>query len=188
MRFSRCFYSRLTQTNPTMNTAKTAIFYGSTTGTAKNIAQRLAKMMNISENDVYDVSEIAPSKFGEYDNLIVGSSTWGSGELQEDWYDMADGLSGIDLSGKKVAIFGCGDETMTDTFCDAVGKLYEIFKETGASMVGAYDVVGYDYSHTQANVDGTIVGLLLDEVNHPEATDLRLRAWSQLLLDELSNK
>lgn len=164
----------------------TVIIYGSTTGTTENVAHKLAKLMGVDEKDVVDVKNIAPSQLGNYDNIIAGSSTWGSGELQDDWFDFVDGLKALDLPGKKVAIFGCGDETMGDTFCGAVATLYEAFKSTGATMVGAFDIVGYDVTSTPAEIDGTIVGLLLDEVNHPEATDLRLRKWAQLVADEFA--
>lgn len=55
----------------------------------------------------------------------MGSSTWGDGELEDDWYDFIAGVEVLDLKGKKVALFGCGDESMTDTFCNAVGELHD---------------------------------------------------------------
>lgn len=169
-----------------METSSTAIIYGSSTGTTKNVSLRLAKIMGIDPANVIDVKTIAPSRLADFTNIIAASSTWGNGELQPDWYDFVDGLTALSLPDKKVALLGCGDETMTDTFCGAVGHLYRAFAATGATMVGAYDVVGYDFRHTPAEIDGTIVGLLLDEVNHPEATDLRLRAWAQVLADQLA--
>lgn len=170
-----------------MNTKRTAIFYGSTTGTTKNIALRIARMMNIPESDVIDVKDAAPSRLGEYQNIIVGTSTWGNGDLQVDWYDFVDGLGAIDLKKAKVAIFGCGDETMSGTFCDGVAKLYDAFKETGAAIVGFFNTDGYTFNHTAAERDGHVVGLLLDEVNHPEYTDLRLRAWTTQLQSEFAD-
>lgn len=169
-----------------MDTKRTAIFYGSTTGTTKDVAYRLAKIMNIPDKDVYNVKDVAPSKLGEYQNIIAGSSTWGDGELQADWWDFVDGMGGLNLPKCKVAIFGCGDETMSETFCGAVGELFRKFRDTGAEIIGGFDTVGYDYNHTPAEIDGKIVGLLLDEVNHPEATDLRLRAWAQLVREEFA--
>ena len=35
-------------------------------------------------------------------NLILGTSTWGAGELQDDWYDGLKVLQGADLSGKTI--------------------------------------------------------------------------------------
>lgn len=157
---------------------KIGIFYGSTTGTTKAIAYKLAKLLGVKDDDVHEVASVAPSKLGEYDMIVAGTSTWGAGDLQEDWYDFIDGVEGLSLDGKKVALFGCGDETMSDTFCSAVGTLYEKFKSTGATMVGDYDADGYSFNHSAAYVDGKYVGLLVDEVNHPEFTDLRLRGWA----------
>lgn len=164
---------------------KIGIFYGSTTGSTKAIAYKLAKLLDVQEQDIHNVAEVAPSILGDYDVLVFGTSTWGSGDLQEDWFDFVDGAAALDLRGKKIALFGCGDETMTDTFCSAVGKLYEKFKSTGAEMVGAFDVDGYTFNHSDAEVDGVYVGLLLDEVNHPEFTDLRLRKWAAQVAEQV---
>lgn len=164
---------------------KIGIFYGSTTGTTQGVAHKLAKMLDVKDDDVLDVATVAPSKLADYDVLVFGTSTWGAGDLQEDWYDFVDGASALDLSGKTIAIFGCGDETMADTFCSAVGTLYEKFKPTGAKMMGEFDADGYSFSHSGAYIDGRYVGLLLDEVNHPELTDLRLRRWVSELSGEL---
>lgn len=161
---------------------KIGIFYGSTTGTTENIASKIAKILNVDEKDVRDVATSAPSDLAPYDMLVLGTSTWGNGELQEDWYDFIDGAQALDLKGKTVVLFGCGDETMSDSFCSAVGKLYEAFKACGATMVGEYDTDGYKFRHSEAVVDGKAVGLLLDEVNHPELTDFRLRGWVGTLM------
>ena len=140
---------------------KTGIFYGSTTGTTADVASRIAKALNVAESDVHDVASVRPSAIADYDFVIFGSSTWGDGDLQEDWGDFIDALQSMSLAGKKVAIFGCGDETMSNTFCNAVGKIYDAVKETGA-----------------VKVEGAgAVGLLLDEANHADATDKRIADW-----------
>lgn len=167
------------------NMKKTGIIYGSTTGTTKAVAHRIGKILEVDDNDILDVATIAPSKLADYDLLLLGTSTWGAGDLQEDWYDFIDGAAALDLNDKTIAIFGCGDETMTDTFCSAVGTLYEKFKPTGAKMIGAFDADGYTFNHSAAFIDGQYVGLLLDEVNHPEFSDLRIRRWTSQLNDEL---
>lgn len=161
---------------------KIGIFYGSTTGTTKAVAYKLAKMLDVKDEDVINVAEVAPSKLADYDLLVLGSSTWGAGDLQEDWYDFIDGAAALDLKGKTIALFGCGDETMSETFCAAVGTLYEKLKGTGATFVGDFDADGYSFNHSPAYIDGKYVGMLLDEVNHPELTDFRLRSWVSTIL------
>ncbi|MDE7467894.1 MAG: flavodoxin [Muribaculaceae bacterium] len=158
---------------------KTGIFYGSTTGTTADVASRIANALNVAESDVHDVASVRPSTIADYDFVIFGSSTWGDGDLQEDWGDFIDAVQSMSLAGKKVAIFGCGDETMSNTFCNAVGKIYDAVKETGAEIVGAFNTFPYQFDHSDAvKVEGAgAVGLLLDEVNHADATDKRIADW-----------
>lgn len=157
---------------------KTGIFFGSSTGTTADVAKRIAKKFGVADADVYDVAKSAPSDVAAYDVLLLGSSTWGSGDLQDDWEDFIAGLEAIDLKDKEIAIFGCGDETMSDTFCGAVGVLYDRLQKTGAKFIGAFPADCYDFSESEAVKDGkTAVGLVIDEVNKPELTDSRIDLW-----------
>lgn len=162
---------------------KTAIFYGSATGTTEDVAKRIGRKMNISDADIYNVAKADPADVSQYDMLILGSSTWGSGDLEDDWYDFVAALAAMDLRGKKVAIFGCGDETMSSTFCDAVGELYDRLKDSGAEFIGEFTAEPYNFDESKAvrDDDKMAVGLLLDEVNRPEITDLRISQWCDKL-------
>lgn len=160
---------------------KTGIYYGSATGTTAEIARRIASMTGVSDADIHDVADTAPHTAGDYDLLILGSSTWGNGELEDDWYDFIDGLRALDLTGKKIALFGCGDETMSDTFCNAVGILYDRLKDTGATFIGEFPADEYHFDKSAASDGAVMRGLLLDEVNHPELTTARLRSWTELI-------
>ena len=167
---------------------KTGIFYGSSTGTTARIARKIGTLLNIPDNDIHDVAKTAPSKVGDYDVLIFGTSTWGSGEIQDDWLDFADGVEVLDLKGKKIALFGCGDETMSDTFCNAVGELRHRLTGTHAEFIGEYYSGSYDFDESDATdpETGNMYGLVLDETNHPELTDARLHAWTQQISDEIA--
>ncbi len=164
---------------------KIGIFYGSTTGTTEKIAHDIGRILGVPDTDIHDVASTPPSKVGEYGILVLGSSTWNDGELQDDWYDFIAGLSVIDLQGKDVAIFGCGDETMSNTFCSAVGEIHDRLKDTGAKFIAPYDVVGYHFEHSGAVPENAVEaeGLLLDEVNHPELTASRIAGWCTLITD-----
>ena len=106
---------------------KTAIIYGSTTGTTEDIAGRIASKLNIAQGDIYEISKVTADTVAGYDTLLLGSSTWGSGDLQDDWYDGIETLKGADLAGKKIALFGCGDSSSySDTFCSALGTIYNL--------------------------------------------------------------
>ena len=157
--------------------AKTCIFYGSETGTTADIARRIAKELGVSDADIHDVADTAPDRLGDYDLLILGSSTWGAGEVAGGWYDFLAGASALDLTRKQIALFGCGDESMCDTFCNAVGEIYDAMQGTGADFIGRFNAEGYDFTESRAECDGSFVGLVPDEVNHPEITDARIKAW-----------
>ena len=108
----------------------------------------------------------------------MGTSTWGAGELQDDWYDGVAVIKKSNLSGKTVAIFGCGDsEGYSDTFCGGMAELYNAAKEAGANVIGSVSTDGYTYDDSEAVVDGKFVGLALDEVNEDNKTDERIDAW-----------
>ena len=157
--------------------AKIGIFYGSNTGYTADVAVRISEKMDVARADVYDVAGTAPSKLGEYDIIVIGSSTWGDGDMENDMADFIDGAQALDLKGKKIAIFGCGDETMTDTFCNAVGEIYRRLQPTGAEFIAPFNADGYTFTHTGAMVDGKIVGMVIDDVNHPELTDEKIDLW-----------
>lgn len=86
-------------------------FYGSTTGTTESVAGRIADVLGISSADVHDVSKLTAELVSGYEVLLLGTSTWGDGELQDDWYDGVKVLKGMDLSDKLVGLFGCGDSS-----------------------------------------------------------------------------
>ena len=113
-----------------------------------------------------------------YDALVLGSSTWGSGDLQDDWYDGIKVFKEADLSGKKIALFGLGDSSsFSDTFCDAIGLIYKDLQGKGAEFVGSVSTDGYTFDSSVSVEGDKFVGLPLDEVNESFKTDERIDAW-----------
>ena len=154
---------------------KTIVVYGSSTGTCEAIAGKIAEKLGV---DAINVSDLTADVIAENDNLLIGTSTWGAGELQDDWYDGVDTLKGADLSGKVVAVFGCGDSaSYSDTFCGAMKELYDAAKAGGATIVGEVDIDGYTFDDSDAVVDNKFVGLALDDINEDDKTDGRIDAW-----------
>lgn len=104
------------------------------------------------------------------------------------WYDFIAGVEVLDLKGKKVALFGCGDESMTDTFCNAVGELHDRLEPTGCIFIAPYDTIGYTFEKSKAKPGDALeaYGLLLDEVNHPELTAPRLAGWTTIVRESAS--
>ena len=165
---------------------KTCIIYGSSTGTCQDLASRIAAKLGVDNADVFDAGSISAEQLEGYQNLILGTSTWGAGEMQDDWYDGVKAVKAANLNGKTVAIFGCGDsEGYSDTFCGGMGELYNAAKEAGAKVIGKVSTDGYTYDDSEAVVDGQFVGLALDEVNEDDKTDERIDAWVAAIKPEL---
>lgn len=165
--------------------SKIGIYYGSTTGNTQDVAEEIAKKIGVDKADLHDVAR-AKADYSAYDVVLFGSSTLGLGDLQDDWEYYADKLKGADLSGKKVALFGCGDSSSySDTFCDAVGKIYKIVKDKGAQIIGKVNTDGYTYDSSEAFVDGQFVGLLIDNDNEPDMTEQRISDWVESLKKEI---
>lgn len=154
--------------------SKTVVVFGSSTGTCEAIAEKIGAKIGAEVVNVQDLTDEVLSA----DNILLGTSTWGAGELQDDWYDGIGIIKGADLSGKTVAIFGCGDSaSYGDTFCGAMKELYDAAKAAGANVVGEVSTDGYTFDDSDAVVDGKFVGLALDDINEDDKTDGRIDAW-----------
>uniref|UniRef100_A0AB33JEI8 Flavodoxin n=4 Tax=unclassified Prevotella TaxID=2638335 RepID=A0AB33JEI8_9BACT len=162
---------------------KTIVIYGSSTGTCQSIAESVASKLGVESVDVANLTE---DVLKENDNLLLGTSTWGSGELQDDWYDGLKTLKAVDLAGKTVAIFGCGDsESYGDTFCSGMKELFDAAQDAGATVVGSVSTDGYTFDDSDAVVDGQFVGLALDDVNEDDKTGSRVDAWLEAIKPSL---
>ena len=81
--------------------SKTVVVYGSSTGTCEAIAEKIGAKIGAEVVNVQDLNDDVLAA----DNILLGTSTWGAGELQDDWYDGLDVIKGADLSGKTVVPF-----------------------------------------------------------------------------------
>ena len=162
----------------------TAIFYASSTGNTENIAKELSQQLgNIPK---FDISLKGLDTIVDYDKLIFGISTWGEGELQDDWDDLWNDFCAIDFSGKTVALFGLGDqENYADEFVDALGLLYKQVHEAGANVIGFTSTQGYTHDESKAQIDDSFVGLVLDEDNQDDLTQQRVDTWVQTIKSKI---
>lgn len=152
---------------------KKVIFYGSTTGVTENIANKVGEKIGA---EVFPASEI--SKIKDYDFAILATSTWGAGDIQDDWMGPLSELKTYNLNGKKIALIGVGDqESFSTTFVNGLRELYDAVEFTGATLVGQTSIEGYNYDDTTAIEDGKFLGLVLDETNQSDLTDERIENW-----------
>ena len=79
---------------------KIGLFYGTTLGAAKVVADLIAKEIEV---EVFDVAN-GIEELNKFDSLIFGTNTWGYGDLQDDWERVLKDLKNIDFS---YSIFFC---------------------------------------------------------------------------------
>lgn len=116
--------------------AKVIIIYGSTTGNTETLSGYIKNGLKASGADVLakNVSEANPKELNDYDGIILGCSTWGDGELQDDFISFEEVMKEAELSGKKAACFGPGD-SMYPQFCKAVDILEKRLESCGAEII-----------------------------------------------------
>lgn len=175
--------------------ARIGIFFGSSTGNTRRIAKMIKKRFPDDDTmaDPLNVNKASPELIASYDYLILGTPTLGEGELpgldadcqQESWAEFLPKISGIDFTGKTVALYGLGDqEKYPDNFADALGELYEFVKTRGAKVVGAWPTDGYDFIASKAEIDGHFAGMVQDLDNQKMLLEDRLETWLLLIAGE----
>jgi len=163
---------------------RTGIFYGSTTGNTENAAELIGKLIEGSQ--VQPIAGVSKDDLESYELLILGTSTWGWGELQDDWAEALDTLKSADLSGTAIALFGLGDqEAYADTFVDGLQPLCEAAVAAGARLVGKWPTTGYHHQGSTAQDGDYFLGLALDEENQSDETEERINRWVDQLFAEL---
>ena len=112
------------------------IIYGTSTGSTELLAGYISDGIKQAGIDVVirNVIDTDVDDMQDYDIIFLGSSTWGEGDLQDDFIEFYDAMAGLDLSGKKGAAFGPGDSSY-DMFCEAVNLLEERLKDCGAAII-----------------------------------------------------
>ena len=158
------------------------IFYGSSSGNTEGVAKPIQAEFGADNAQVFDVAKATKDDLEKFDNLIFGTSTWGFGELQDDFDGFMKQIEAANLSGKTVALFGCGDqESYSDTFVDGMGLVWQSLQGKGCNIVGQTSTEGYSYSNSQSDVEGKFVGLAIDENNQSDQTADRVKAWVEVL-------
>lgn len=167
-----------------MANKKIGIFYGSSTGQTEMVAEKLQQLLGEENADLINVDGATKKDLEKYPYLILGTPTWGVGEMQDDWEDFSEILEKTDLKGKKIALFGLGDQdTYPDSFADGIGMLYDKIKDK-TRIIGKWPKNGYIFNESEAFRENSFVGLILDQENQSAKTTERLEKWVGMLKKE----
>ncbi|HQH40930.1 MAG TPA: flavodoxin [Bacteroidales bacterium] len=164
---------------------KIALIYSFNTKKTSIIAGKILEKFGSDLIDPINAEEIDEKTFLSYDNLILGVPTWFDGELPNYWDEFVPALEEMDLTGKKIAIFGLGDQVgYPENFLDAVGIMADLLQSRGATIVGFTSSEGYTFEHSRALRNGKFCGLAIDFENQHQLTDDRINQWIDQLRKE----
>ena len=150
---------------------KIGIFYAAKADKTSWVAEKIQKEFGASAESVA-IENAWQNDFEAYDNFIVGASTWFDGELPTYWDELLPELRTLQLKGKKVAIFGLGDQVKyPENFADGIGILAEVFENDGATLR-----------------DDKWCGLVIDIENQSEMTDKRIKDWCKQVKKEFESQ
>lgn len=166
---------------------KIGIFFGTDTGTTRLIAKKIAKKLGdgVASKPV-NVNRIELGDLLQHDALIFGTPSYGEGDLpgiatgvkDGSWQEFVPKLEGVDMTGKTIALYGLGNqEKYPERFASSLYRLYELFSDCGATVIGDWSTEGYEFTYSRAVVDGRFVGLVIDNNSQGMLTESRLDTW-----------
>lgn len=164
---------------------KIGIFFGGKDngGTGK-VARMVQEVFGKDLATVHNVNSARSKDVNRFDYLVLGTAAWGIGEMHSDWENFIEELVNAELEGKKIALYGLGDqETYPESFVDGLGTIFcrLPYKE---NVVGFTSVEGYKYWFSTAEKDGKFVGLAIDNDCQPELTEKRVTDWTKQVKKE----
>lgn len=158
------------------------IFFGSSTYGTHIVAEKIQAALGLEDSTVHNIRVSRPEDLLGYTHLILGTSTWGEGDIQPDWNEFLPHLRALDLRDRRVALFGLGDqETYPETFASGLGRLYDAVRDTGAVVDCPWPLEGYTFKSSEAVRNGHFVGLVIDKLNQAPLTNERVAAWAAQL-------
>jgi flavodoxin I len=161
---------------------KTAIIYSFNTKKTGKVAEKIKEEFNDEAVEMVNAEDITEEVFLAYDQLILGVPTWFDGELPNYWDEFVPALEDLDLKGKKIALYGLGDQKgYPENFQDGVGLMAEILENQGAEIVGFTSTEGYTFERSRAQRGDQFVGLAIDYENQGLMNKKRIPAWVEEL-------
>jgi flavodoxin I len=161
---------------------KIGLIYSFNSHKTKLVAEKITEKYGADQIDPVNAETVTEEQFLSYDRLILGVPTWFDGELPNYWDEFVPALEDLDLTGKKIAIYGLADQKgYPENFGDAVGLMADLVRKCGAEVVGETSPEGYVFESSRALQNGKFIGLIIDQENQARLTPERLDMWIEEL-------
>ncbi len=166
---------------------KIGLFYSFNSNKTIKVVEILKSSLagfDIQDMNIEEADENSLEPFG---NLIFASSTWFDGELPNYWDEFLPSVEKKDFTGKKLAIFGLGDQkNYSENFCDAIGILAVFFEKRGIKLIGRFPIQGFDFEASKAVRNNEFLGLPIDQENLSSQTAENIEKWSEILKSDIN--
>ena len=178
---------------------KIGIFFGTETGTTRLVAKKIhARLGDELAAKPVNVNRIEPADLMQYDALILGTPSYGVGQmpgrsagcLEANWEEFLAKLpADADMTGKRIALYGLGaQERYAERFASSLRRLHDVLLDYGAEIIGGWPTEGYTFEHSASVLDGRFVGLVIDQRTQGAHTEARLDAWVDMVKPLLLEK
>ncbi len=165
---------------------KIAIIYSFNSGKTSQAARKIGEALGEPLVEHINAEDLSASEFLRHDLIIMGVPTWFDGELPNYWDEFVPALEDMDLKGKKVALFGNGDQLgYPENFVDAMGIMAQLLEKQGATLIGFTSTEGYAFESSKAARGDQFTGLALDFENQGSQVNGRIRKWAAQLRSEM---
>jgi flavodoxin I len=166
---------------------KIGLFYSFNSNKTKKIAERIIEAFGNTPIESINAETVTQEQFLSYKNLILGVPTWFDGELPNYWDEFGPAIEDMNLKGKKIALFGLGDQVgYPENFMDALGIMTQLLESRGAVIVGLTSVKGYTFESSKAIRNNQFLGLAIDFETQATKNKERVKAWVEQLLEQFN--
>jgi flavodoxin I len=106
---------------------KVAIVYSSITGNTEELVRMVGSCFQgfSIATQIYRIEEFPTSRINEFDGLVIGTYTWGNGEIPTEMMDLYRLIESQDVHDLKTAVIGTGD-SFYPSFCGAVDEFRDM--------------------------------------------------------------
>ncbi len=106
---------------------KIAIVYSSKTGNTEELVKYLYELFSLHfiKIELYHVDQFPLSKLSEYDAIVIGTYTWGDGEIPTEMLPLYEAFEKQEVKHMLTGIVGTGD-SLYPQFCGAVDEFRDM--------------------------------------------------------------
>ena len=165
--------------------SKIGLAYSFNTVKTKTIARYIIEEFGTENIEELNAENLTAEKFLSFDRLILGVPTWFDGELPNYWDEFVPEIEDMDLKGKKIAVFGNGNQIeYSENFVDGIGIMAILLEIQGATLCGFTSTSGYNFEKSRGVRDTHFLGLALDFENQSKSNKSRVKNWVNQLKNE----